>query len=129
MQSLQVKVNNTPIVFGGCCNSILNTRMQELGVKDFIFAKLITYSITPEDIIKSAEYIQREYSAYQYVFSVGAMADKVLKMANIDHGALPSSAAKDKKTVAFAMQNCRNYLLRRMYHAPILSGGEPLPVS
>lgn len=129
MQSLQVKVNNTPIVFGGHCDSVLNTRMQELGVKDFIFAKMTTYSITPEDIIKSAEYIRREYSAYQYVFSVGAMADKVLKTADIDHGALPSSAAKDKKAIAFAMQNCRNYLLRRMYHAPIFGGGEPLPSS
>lgn len=121
MQNLQVKVNNTPIVFGGNVNSTLRTWMENLGIRDFVHAKMNTRSITPEDIQLSADYIRHEYKEYQYVFTIGNFADKTLKLAGIDHGSLPATSTKDKKVINNGFYNCRNYLMRRMHHAPVLN--------
>ena len=118
MQSPQVKVNNLPIVFGGNVDSTLRTWMSEIGVNDFAHAKFAVISIDPLDIKLSADYIKNNYAQYEYVFTVGIFADRTLKLAGIDHGAWPSTRTKNKKEIEQAFQNCRNYLMRRMYHAP-----------
>lgn len=120
MPNLQVRVNNTPLVLGGNVNSRLRLWLKNLGVQDFHHLAMNVKSITPSDIQMSADYIRREYSHYQYIFTVGVFADKVLKLAGIDHGTFPPTSVRDPAIINHAMQVCRNYLMRSMYHAPTI---------
>jgi hypothetical protein len=124
MSNLQVRVNNQPLVFGGNVNSTLKTWMEQLGIRDFAHAKMLTRSIVPAEIKLSADFIRREYGHYTYIFTVGIFADKVLTAAGIDHGAFPATSTTDKKSIVNSMANCRTYLMRRMYHAPTSSNPE-----
>jgi hypothetical protein len=125
MQNL--RVNQPPpsspqvLVIGGNVNGRLCAWLRELGISDFAHAAINVTSISPKDIQASADYIRREYGAVDYLFSVGLFADKTLRAAQLDHGALPATKTKDQKTLETALNNCRNYLLRRMYHAPTQS--------
>lgn len=107
-----------PIVFGGNINSRLITWLQKLGVTDFFHAGVVVKSIDPKDIQLSADHIRTNYGHADVVFTVGAFAHKTLVAAGMDHGALPATSTKDKKEIEFALNQCCNYLLRSMYHAP-----------
>lgn len=110
--------NLKPLVLGGNCNSTLVAWLTELGVDDFLHAALNIRSIAPDDIKLSAEYIRSTYGHASYFITVGQFADKALKEARIDHGALPSTTTKDKKVIQHSLMTCRNYLLRSCYYAP-----------
>lgn len=115
MLNLPAKQNNIPYVLGGNLNNVLKTWLKEIGVMEFAHGMLAVTSINPEDIKISAGYIQKEYGAMYYLFTVGAFADKVVTAANLPHGALPPTSCTDKKKVAIALNECRTYLLRRAY--------------
>lgn len=124
MQNLRVSPPpNSPqvLVIGGNVNGRLCAWLRELGISDFAHAATNVKSISPNDIQLSADYIRREYGTVEYLFSVGLFADRTLKTAQLDHGALPATNTKDLKTIETALTNCKNYLLRRMYHAPTQS--------
>lgn len=107
-----------PIIFGGNVNSTLKTWLQQLGVTDFLHAGVIVRSIDPADIQMSADHIRKNYGHAPVIFSVGTFAHKTLTAAGLDHGALPPTATKNLKEIEAALNHCRNYLLRSMYHAP-----------
>lgn len=107
-----------PIVFGGNVNSTLKTWLQQLGVSDFLHAAVVVKSIDPADIQLSADYILKHYGHAEFIFTVGIFAHKILTIAGLHHGALPPTATEDLKEIDAALTHCRNYLLRRMYHAP-----------
>lgn len=109
-----VKQNNhIPIVFGGNNSSSLRSWMREIGVMEFVHAKLQHESIAPYEMQLSAACILHEYAGHPWIFSVGKFADRVLNMAAIDHGALPSKPTPLELNKA--IMNCRNYLIRSGY--------------
>lgn len=114
---------NSPqvLVIGGNVNGRLRAWLRELGIADFAHAATNVKSISPKDIQLSADYIRKEYGTVEYLFSVGLFADRTLRTAQLDHGALPATNTKDQKIIDMALNNCKNYLLRRMYYAPTQS--------
>lgn len=118
MQNLRVSPPpNSVLVIGGNVNSTLNKWLRQLGISDFMHAAMNVRSISPDDIKSSADYIKREYGGAKYIFTVGPFADKTLKLSGLDHGALPPTSTEDRALIERALNNCRNYLLRRD-HAP-----------
>src|SRR5271166_1006153 len=120
MLSLAEKVPAKPIVFGGSANSILKKWLRQLGVTDFLHADVIVRSIAAADMKLSADYIRTTYGHADVIFTVGAFSDKVLTIAKMDHGALPSTSTKDQKAIEAALNRCRNYLLRSIYNVPTI---------
>jgi hypothetical protein len=108
---------NVPHIFGGNVNSTLRHWLDQLGIKDFVHARLNVHSIDPEQIELSALYFTRTYIGYDCLITVGKISDKVLTLAGLDHGALPPTNAS-KVEVEVAILRCKNYLARRMFHAP-----------
>jgi len=104
---------NFPIVFGGNNSSVLKSWLREIGIQDYIHAELEHESIAPYEMQLSAAHILHEYAGFRWVFSVGKFADRVLNMAGISHGALPSHPTPLE--LNRAIMNCRNYLIRSGY--------------
>ncbi len=104
-----------PYVIGGNSNGTLKAWFSHLGVPDYVHVKLDVGSIAPEDIQRSAETLKSRWKNVEFVFSVGLFADKLLRAAGLDHGALPLTNTEDKKLIESSLLECRNYLLRRIY--------------
>jgi hypothetical protein len=111
---------NVPHVFGGNVNSTLKTWLDELGIKDFVHAELEVHSIDPHAMELSALHFTKTYIEYDCIFTVGKIADRILTLAGLDHGALPTTNAS-KQEINESLAKCRNYLVRRMFHAPTSS--------
>lgn len=107
------QLNNLPYVLGGNNTARLKRWMSQVGVPNYFHLELKVESIAPEKMWESAGYLVNNLSHVPMLFSVGIFADKVLTLANLKHGALPSTKVKDDKKITKAIDNCRNYFLER----------------
>lgn len=106
------------IVFGGSRNKTLDSWMHSIAVDKYDHAVVTVESIDPSEMRKSAEWIRKNWQVGLHICTVGKFADRILIMADLDHGALPSTTTRNKRLIEESLVNCKNYLLRRMYYAP-----------
>lgn len=106
------------LVIGGNVNGTMRAWLQQVGVSDFMHAATNVRSIDPQNLKISADYIRREYGTADFLITVGLFADKVVKLAKLDHGTLPATNIKDRKIIAASLAGCQDYLMRRRFYAP-----------
>lgn len=105
------------VIVGGNINSKLNAWLKHLGVKEFNHMSTRIDNISPLDIEESAEYLRNMLPSGSLIISVGPLADRLLNVFFVVHGALPSTRTTDKKKIETALLECRNYLQMRNYYA------------
>lgn len=111
---------NIPPVYivGGNMTSRLNEWLGQIGVIDFLHFSLDVRSIDPNELRMSAVHLRNELLQAKWIISVGTFADKVLTMAHLDHGTLPSTTTRDKKVILAQIKKCQEYLNQRsLYYA------------
>lgn len=107
------------IVVGGAVSSALDVWLQELGIQEYTHFSVEVVDISPSALQEAANRLYNSIPLTAMVISVGRVADKLLNLGFVIHGSLPEVKTKDKKRVASALQNCKNYLtLRRYYDQP-----------
>jgi len=112
----------TVLIIGGNVNSTLRTWLQELGVTTFNHLSVQLTEISPEDLRESAQRLREILPPESIILTSGVMADKLLNMVFVVHGALPSTSTDDKKRIAAAIGQCRNYLTMRSYYGAQSTG-------
>jgi hypothetical protein len=101
-------------VVGGNMNSRLNKWLRDLCIYDFIHVALDTASIDPLELKQSAVSVRQYVGNASALISVGLVADKVLNYAIIEHGTLPATSETDPQKIKLSIDQCRQYLLRRI---------------
>jgi len=110
------------IIIGGTVNNVLKKWLTHLGIKDINHIEYIVNDISIERIGEEAKHLREILPTDAVIITIGSLADRLLNLSFVVHGALPATSTKDKKKIEAAIGRCRDYLTMRSYYGTQSTG-------